>query len=125
VQVGIVADNGLKVERVIMYAQRTRIRVPAGTLAELRHTIEEDYLPVVGRRPGFVAAYLLEQVDDEDEAELIVFWDTHAAAENFTRTGLLASSIQALAVTMPGVKLQRQGYIVRVSMDAAKEVQHV
>jgi hypothetical protein len=108
-----------------MYAQRTRIRVPAGMLAELRQTIEDDYLPVVGRRPGFVAAYLLEQVDDEDEAELIVFWDTHAAAENFTRTGLLASSIQTLAATMPGVKLQRQGYIVRVSLDSAKALTQV
>lgn len=106
-----------------MYAQRTRIRVPAGKIAQLRQMIESDYLPVVSRRPGFISAYLLEQVDDEDEAELVVFWGTHADAESFTRTGLLASSIQALAAHLPGLQMQRQGYIVRVSIGA--NVEHV
>ena len=98
-----------------MYAQRTRIRVPQARMNELRAKIEKDYLPVVSRRPGFVAAYLLEQVDDEDSAEMIQFWDSHSAAEAFTRTGSLAASLQSLAVSMPGLQIQRQGYIVRVT----------
>ena len=97
-----------------MYAQRTRIRVPRARMSELRAKIEKDYLPVVSCRPGFVAAYFLEQVDDEDAAEMIQFWDSHASAEAFTRTGSLAASIQALAVSMPGLQIQRQGYIVRL-----------
>jgi hypothetical protein len=101
-----------------MYAQTTKIRVPANKMADLRRMIEQDYLPVVSHRPGFIAAYLLEQVDDENFAEMIQFWDTHSAAENFTRTGLLASSIQSLAATIPGVQIQRQGYIVRVAVDS-------
>lgn len=101
-----------------MYAQRTRIRVPSGAMAQLRETIERDYLPVVSHRPGFEAAYLMEQVDDDDEAELITLWDNHASAENFTRTGSLAASIQALAAQIPGLRIQRQGYIVRVAEQA-------
>lgn len=102
-----------------MYAQRTQIRVPAQTMSNLRHVIENDYFPVVSRRPGFVAAYLLEQVDDEDSSEMVIFWDTHDSAENFTRTGSLAASIQTLAATMPGVQIRRQGYIVRVAVGAS------
>lgn len=99
-----------------MYAQTTTIRVPLGKMPELRHMIETEYLPAVSKRPGFVAAYLMEQVDDEDAGELVAFWDTHSSAENFTRTGLLASSIQALAAQMPGIQILRQGYIVRVTV---------
>ncbi len=81
--------------------------------------IEKDYLPVLSCRPGFVAAYLLEQVDDEDCAEMIQLWDSHAAAETFTRTGSLGASLQSLAVSMPGLQIQRQGYIVRVMTSRA------
>ena len=98
-----------------MYAQVTKIRVPDGKMIVLRNMIEQDYLPVVAKRPGFVSAYLLEQVDDEEFAEMIQLWDNHSAAENFTRTGMLASSLQSLAVQLPGVQIQRQGYIVRVA----------
>jgi hypothetical protein len=104
-----------------MYAQRTKIRVPAATMGVLRAKIENEYLPVVSRRPGFVAAYLLEQVDDDDCAEMIQFWENHAAAEAFTRTGSLASSMQSLAVDLPGAQVQRQGYIVRVAVSASED----
>ena len=100
-----------------MYAQLTKIHVPFGKMSVLREMIARDYLPIVAKRPGFVSAYLLEQVDDEDSAEMIQLWDTHASAENFIRTGTLASSIQTIAAQIPGVKIQRQGYIVRVAVD--------
>jgi hypothetical protein len=99
-----------------MYAQLTRMRVPIGQMDVLRCMIEDDYLPVVRTRPGFVAAYLLEHVDDADAAEMIQFWDTHASAESFARTGLLASSIQSLAARLHGLQIQRQGYIVRTAI---------
>lgn len=99
-----------------MYAQKTLIQVPLGSIGMLRELLMAKYLPVVRTRPGFLAAYLLEQTDDEDVAELILFWDSHAAVENFQRTGLLQASIQTLALDLPGVTLQRQGYVVRVSV---------
>ena len=93
---------------------------------ELRAKIEKDYLPVVSCRPGFVAAYFLEQVDDEDSAEMIQFWDSHASAESFTRTGSLAASLQSLVVSIPGLQIQRQGYIVRVmaTPNTAPDIQY-
>lgn len=99
-----------------MYAQLTRMRVPIGKMSILRHMIEEEYLPVVRNRPGFIAAYLLEHVDDPDNAEMLQFWDTHSSAESFARTGLLTSSIQALSANLQGLQVQRQGYIVRVAI---------
>lgn len=101
-----------------MYAQRTQIRVPHACMPRLRAMIDSEYLPVVSRRPGFVAAYLLEKVDDEEAAEMILLWDSHSAAESFTRTGSLAASLQALAMSIPGLKIQREGYIVRVMSGA-------
>ncbi len=98
-----------------MYAQKTVIRVPLGKATELREIIAQKYLPVVRARPGFMAAYLLEQVDDVDACELLQFWDNQAALENFQRTGMLQASIQSIAAEMPGVRLERQGYIIRVA----------
>jgi quinol monooxygenase YgiN len=106
-----------------MYAQKTLIFAPLGKIPQLRQLIAEKYLPEVRIRPGFMAAYLLEQTDDENSAELIQFWDSHASIENFQRTGLLQASIQSIAMDIPGIRIQRQGYIVRVavgSMPAAE-----
>ncbi len=99
-----------------MYAQKTIIRAPLGKIAELRQVIAQKYLPVVRARPGFMAAYLLEQVDDTDVCEMIQFWDTQAALENFNRTGMLQASIQSIAAELPGVRLERQGYVIRVAV---------
>lgn len=99
-----------------MYAQKTIIRAPLGMNEELRQVIAQKYLPVVRSRPGFMAAYLLEQVDDTDTCELIQFWDNQAALENFHRTGMLQASIQSIAAELPGVRLERQGYVVRVAL---------
>lgn len=102
-----------------MYAQVTTIQVPMNKIGELRRVIETSYLPVVRKRPGFLAAYLLEQVDDPDCAQLIQFWGSQADLENFHRTGLLESSIQGIAAQIPGVHLRRQGYLVRLAMRGA------
>ncbi|MBZ0287366.1 MAG: antibiotic biosynthesis monooxygenase [Anaerolineae bacterium] len=99
-----------------MYAQKTVIQVPIGSISELRRLIQEKYLPVVRARPGFLGAYLLEQTDDEDSAELLMFWDSHAAVENFQRTGVLQASIQSLALDLPGLRIHREGYIVRLAV---------
>jgi quinol monooxygenase YgiN len=109
-----------------MYAQVTELRAPFGKIGELRLLIEEEYLPIVRKRPGFKAAFLLEQVDDPDAARLVQLWDNQAAIEDFHRTGLLQGSDQSIAARLPGLRVQRQGYLVRlatsVSVEAAKEM---
>jgi hypothetical protein len=84
-------------------------------IGRLRAVIDDSYLPAVRARPGFLGAYLLEQVDDPDCAQLVVFWDSHAAVESFHRTGLLETSVQAIAAHVPGVQVKRQGYIVQLA----------
>lgn len=101
-----------------MYAQITLLRAPFGKMAELRHLIEAEYVPVVRARPGFKAVFLLEQVDDPDTAQLVQLWDNHAAIENFHRTGLLQGSDQSIAARLPGLRIQRQGYVVRLTASA-------
>ncbi len=91
-----------------------------GKGAEARRLIEQNYLPAVSNRPGFIAAYLLEQTDDEDRSELIQIWDHQTSIENFHKTGLLEASLQYLAVGLPGCNIQRQGYIIRVSTTASQ-----
>ena len=105
-----------------MYAQKTTIRAPMGKVAQLRSLIAEKYLPAVSARTGFVAAYLLEQVDDPDACELIQFWDNQTAIENLNRTGVLQASIQTIAADLPGVHIQREGYIIRVAIGNVPEL---
>jgi hypothetical protein len=105
-----------------MYAQVTAIRVPLNKMSQLRQVIESKYLPVVRGRPGFLAGYLLEQVDDSSAAQLVLFWDSHSAVENFNRTGVLEASIYGLAADIPGLEIQRQGYTVPISVRGAHEL---
>lgn len=107
-----------------MYAQVTYIEVPMNQIGLLRAVIEEQYLPTVRSRPGFRAGYLLEQVDDPDIAQLVLFWDDHYAVENFNRTGALQASIQGLAVEIPGLSVKREGFIVRVATRAMPAEAH-
>lgn len=97
-----------------MYAQITFIEAPLDQMARLREIIRVKYLPVVRARPGFQAGYLLEQDDDPDCAQLVLFWEDQVAVENFNRTGVLQASIHALAAEVPGLRVQRQGYVVRM-----------
>ena len=105
-----------------MYAQITGIRVPMNQMSQLRQVIESKYLPVVRGRPGFLAGYLLEQVDDPNSAQLVLFWDSHGAVENFNRTGVLEASIYGLAADIPGLEIQRQGYTVPLAVRGAHEL---
>jgi len=105
-----------------MYAQITHVRVPMNKMAELREVIETKYLPIVRVRSGFLAGYLLEQIDDPDSAQLVLFWDSHAAVENFNRTGLLQASIHGLAADIPGVEIYREGYTVPVAVHGTPEL---
>lgn len=108
-----------------MYAQSTVIRVPMGMMRYMRRLIEQDYLPKVRVRPGFVSAVLLEQEDDEDSAELIVVWESQAAAEDFSRTGVPEATPQPLVQAFPGVRAQRTGYRVSASFGMALQPEPV
>ena len=105
-----------------MYAQMTDIRVPINQMSQLRQVIESKYLPVVRSRPGFLAGYLLEQVDDPTSAQLILFWESHRDVENFNRTGVLEASIYALAADLPGLDIHRQGYTVPLAVRGEPEL---
>ncbi|MEO8606236.1 MAG: hypothetical protein ABI690_00015 [Chloroflexota bacterium] len=105
-----------------MYAQITGIRVPLNKMPQLRQVIESKYLPVVRGRPGFLAGYLLEQIDDSNSAQLVLFWDSQGAVESFNRTGALEASIYGLAADIPGLEIQRQGYTVPLAVRAAHEM---
>lgn len=101
-----------------MYAQVTFINVPMNQMPRLRDILETRYLPIVRQRPGFKAGYLLEQIDDADTAQLVLFWENHAAVENFNRTGSLLASLEGLMVEMPDIQVRRQGYVVQLSARA-------
>lgn len=97
-----------------MFAQATTIRVPVGAMAQMRRVIDQDYLPQLRQRDGFVSAQFLEQVDDPEAALLIVVWDSQRAVEAFHKTGSLQAAVNALSVQMPGVRVQRTSYAVTV-----------
>lgn len=100
-----------------MFVQIIEMQAPAGKIRELRSLIAGEYLPALQDRVGFIAAHLLEQVDDRDSAQLLIFWDSHASVENANRTGVLAGSTTSIAARIPGLRVQRQSYIVNVSVD--------
>ena len=101
-----------------MYAQKTSIRVPLGTMEQMRGIIQRDYLPKIRLRPGFVSAFFMEQVDDIDRAELVILWENQAALEKFNSTGMLEASIQGLAARLPGIQVHREGYMLSVTIGA-------
>jgi hypothetical protein len=105
-----------------MYAQVTFLQVPIDQMPVLRDLLETRYLPIVRQRAGFRAGYLLEQIDDPDTAQLVLFWDEQAAVESFNRTGMLQASLHALTTEMPDLIVQRQGYAVRLAVRALPEI---
>lgn len=104
-----------------MYAQTTLLRCPMGKMPELRKLIETVYLTSVRERDGFIAAYLLEQIDEPDTAQLIQFWKNQAAIENMHETGMLQTTVASMSAHLPGLRIQRQGYIVSVQMEMPPE----
>eukprot|EP01025_Chloroclados_australasicus_P066829 TRINITY_DN92300_c0_g1_i1.p1 TRINITY_DN92300_c0_g1~~TRINITY_DN92300_c0_g1_i1.p1 ORF type:complete len:103 (-),score=6.11 TRINITY_DN92300_c0_g1_i1:63-371(-) len=86
----------------------------------LRNLVQNQYLKHVQEREGFVKAHLLEAIDDPHFAQLITYWDSQRAIENARKTGSLKQTVQSLASHMPGVRIQRQGYIVTVDTTQVK-----
>jgi len=62
-------------------------------------------------------AHLLEAIDDPHTAQIITYWDSQRAIEKERGTGSLEQTVQVLASHMPGVRIQRQGYIVTVNTE--------
>ena len=96
-----------------MFAQITSIRTPLGGMDSLREMVVSAYLPLVRTQSGYLRAYFLEQVDDFDQAELIVVWTSHADYEQFRGSEAAEHVYQALRAL--ALRIERQGYLVRVA----------
>lgn len=97
-----------------MYSQITHLQVPIGRLDDLRQFIYADYFPRLHELDGFIAAYLLEQIDDPTQAQIVQLWADHASIESARRTEPLDVTIERVAASIRGLRIQRQGYIIRV-----------
>ena len=102
-----------------MFAQATAIRVPVGAMAQMRRLVEQEYLPQLRQREGFVAAHFLEQVDDPEAALLVVLWDSQHAVEAYNRTGALQATVSVLSSQMPGVRARRDSFAVTATAESA------
>lgn len=101
-----------------MYVQIISMQAPMGKSETLRRFISDEYLPAIRAAAGFISANLLEQVDDRDSAKLVVFWENQRAVENAHSTGLLLGTDSSLAAKIPGIKVQRQSYIMQASAES-------
>ncbi len=102
-----------------MFVQIIDVTTPIGRIQDLRQLIATEYLPKLEGRPGFMSGHLLEQVDDRDQAKLIIFWDSHASLEDTNRTGVLSGSTSSIMARLPGLRVQRQSFVVDISVQAA------
>jgi len=100
-----------------MYVQIISIQAPLGQVDQLRDFVSDEFLPNIRIANGFISANMLEQVDDRDSVKLIVYWENQKAVENAHSTGLLLGSDSSLAARMPGVRIQRQSYIMQASAE--------
>jgi len=103
-----------------MFVQIIEMKVPYGQISKLRHMIEQEYMPALRDRPGFIRADLLEQVDDRNETLLIAYWESHADLEATNNTGVLAGSTTSIAARIPGLRIQRQSYVVDVTTEISR-----
>ena len=102
-----------------MYVQVINLQAPLGKIGQLRQLINDEYLPALRARHGFQGAHLLEQVDYRDNAKLVIFWKDHASSEDTSNTGVLTGSEYSIAARIPGLRIQRQSYIVNVTAERA------
>ena len=102
-----------------MFAQIITMKVPSGNIQELRMLIAEEYLPEVSGRAGFVSAGLLEQVDDRETTQLVIYWKTQQDVERAQQTSGLVGSPYSIAARIPGMRIQRHSYIIKVSTELA------
>jgi heme-degrading monooxygenase HmoA len=106
-----------------MFVQIIHMQAPIGEIANLRRLVAQEYLPALRNRPGFISAHLLEQIDNRDNAELVIYWDNHDSVEDANRTGVLAGSDSSIAARMPGLRIRRQSYIIKVAVENEPELQ--
>ncbi len=105
-----------------MFVHMTSIRVALGEIARLRTIVAETVLPLVYQQPGIVRAYLVEQVDDAEHAQLILVWESQAMHERF-RNSTAAEQLFKMLNMRPGWHTQSQSYIARLKPeDITREV---
>jgi heme-degrading monooxygenase HmoA len=102
-----------------MFVQMISMDVPLGRINKLREMLYENYIPALQERPGFISAHLLEQIDDDNRATLLIYWDNQRAVEA-DETGVLAGSPASIAAHIPGLHVRRQSYIVRGAIERVR-----
>ena len=100
-----------------MYAQMTHLLIPLGKQEEVREFVKSHYFKNIQDREGFIMAHLLEAIDDPLVIQIITYWQNQQTLENARRTGSLQQTVQFLAASIPDVRIQRQAYLVTVSVD--------
>lgn len=104
-----------------MFVQVISLKAPINRIKQLRQLVADEYLPAIRRRPGFLSASLLEQIDDADTAMLVIYWSNQESVESLNKTGVLAGSTESIAARLPGLRIQRTSYIARVTIDNKAE----
>lgn len=64
-----------------MYASIRRYRTSAGAAAELAKRVEQGFVPIISRAPGFIAYYVVDAGNDV-VASVSVFQDRAGAEES-------------------------------------------
>lgn len=102
-----------------MFVQMISMDVPLGRINKLRDMLYDTYIPALQTRTGFISAHLLEQIDDDNRANLLIYWDNQKSVEN-DETGVLMGSPASIAAHIPGLHISRQSYIVRGSIEQVR-----
>lgn len=63
-----------------MYTSIRRYRIDKSRMEELTHRVEEGFIPILAKRPGFVSYYLV--AGGEGELATISVFDNQEGAEN-------------------------------------------
>ncbi len=74
-----------------MLVQLLVLQAPPHSIPALCQSIKRDYLPKMRRLTGFVSAHLIAHIDHQDEAQLIIYWESMEhmqAAQQGVITGL-------------------------------------
>ncbi len=96
-----------------MFVHMTSIHVALGEIARLRQIMSESFLPLVYQQPGIIRAYLVEQVDDAEHAQLILVWESQAVHERFRNSKAAEQQFRLLS-SRPGWRTQSQSYVARL-----------
>jgi hypothetical protein len=84
-----------------MYASIRRYPQFVGSSEELRRRVEEGYVPIISRQPGFVAYYAVV-TDDGVAASVTIFQDRPGAEEsNRAAADIVRESLASLLPSPP------------------------